>query len=161
MGPGRLRVVTPRRGGVLLVAIVAMIIAVVLAFLAPNPGRVAARSAGDRLTEKIAALAEGDEVDLAQALGQPWERAVLMEAYMSGDEMNEEIGFQWYGRDDLSGSDESQRTLAFVSQKTVRAEVLLSPETFRLEESIVAFDRADGTFVASRDASGLVTLHRP
>jgi hypothetical protein len=153
---------TPRRGASLLaVAILALVIGVVLAFFRPNPVRVAALEAGDRLTEKVAALAEGDDVDFVQAMGLPWERAVLLEPYMPADMMNEQIGFHWYAGDDVSGSSENQRTLAFVAQRTVVAELLLSPQTFRLDESIVAFNRANATFVASRDPAGLVTLHRP
>ncbi len=78
-------------------AVVAFVaIALAVAFPGPTPGQVAAREAGDRLTQKISALGAGVTVDLAEALDQPWDRVVLMEAYMSGDEMNRELGFDWY-----------------------------------------------------------------
>ena len=142
-------------------AVIAMVVvALAIAFPGPTPGQVAARSAGDRLIEEIRALPAGVEVNLADALDGPWERAVLMEAYMPGDEMNERLGFDWYAADDLAGSDESQQTMAFVNGTTVVAEVLLSPDTFRLDVSIGSFGRAYSTFVTSRDPSGLVVLHK-
>jgi hypothetical protein len=51
--------------------------------------------------------------------------------------------------------------MAFVQGTSVVAEVHLRPETFRLDETITSFNRADSTFVAARDPSGLVVLHRP
>lgn len=142
-------------------AVIAMVVvALAIAFPGPTPGQVAARSAGDRLIEEIRALPAGVEVNFADALDGPWERAVLMEAYMPGDEMNERLGFDWYAADDLAGSDESQQTMAFVNGTTVVAEVLLSPDTFRLDVSIGSFGRAYSTFVTSRDPSGLVVLHK-
>jgi hypothetical protein len=156
---------TARRTHILVVAMAALIAGLVLAaaiaFRSSDPNKEAARAAGTSLANRVAALAKGDKVDFAQAVGQPWERAVLMEAYMQGDEMNLLIGFQWYSEDDLSGSDETQRTLVFLAQKEVVAEVLLSPQTFRLDGSIVGFPWADATFIASRDSSGLVTLRHP
>ena len=142
-------------------AVIAMVVvALAIAFPGPTPGQVAARSAGDRLIEEIRALPAGVEVNLADALDGWWERAVLMEAYMPGDEMNERLGFDWYAADDLAGSDESQQTMAFVNGTTVVVEVLLSPDTFRLDVSIGSFGRAYSKFVTSRDPSGLVVLHK-
>jgi hypothetical protein len=142
-------------------AVIAMVVvALAIAFPGPTPGQVAARSAGDRLIAEIRALPAGVEVNLADALDEPWERAVLMEAYMPGDEMNQRLGFDWYAADHLAGSDESQQTMAFVNGTTVVAEVLLSPDTFRLDVSIGSFGRADSKFVTSRDPSGLVVLHK-
>ena len=110
-------------------AVIAMVVvALAIAFPGPTPGQVAARSAGDRLIAEIRALPAGVEVNLADALDEPWERAVQMEAYMPGDEMNERLGFDWYAADDLAGSDESQQTMAFVNGTAVVAEVLLSPD---------------------------------
>jgi hypothetical protein len=156
---------TPRRVAFVLVFVAGVIglfyVALALAYPGPSPRQVAARDAGDRLVENISGLSDGAAVDLADTLDQPWERAVLMEAYMSGDEMNKRLGFDWYSADDISGSDESQRTMAFVQGTSVVAEVHLRPETFRLDETITSFNRADSTFVAARDPSGLVVLHRP
>ena len=137
-----------------------VVAALALVFPGSTPGQVAAHDAGDRLIEAIRALPSGAEVDLADALDEPWERAVLMEAYMPGDVMNERLGFDWYTADDLAGSDESQQTIAFVNGRTVVAEVLPSPETFRLDASIESFGRAHSRFVTSRDPSGLVVLHK-
>jgi hypothetical protein len=138
-----------------------LIVAVLLAFPGPTPGQVAARDTGTRLVDRISGLSDGATVDLAKVLDQPWDRAVLMEAYMSGDEMNRRLGFDWYSADDSAGLDESQRTMAFVQGTSVVAQVRLRPETFRLGETVTSFDRADSTFVASRQPSGLVVLHRP
>lgn len=124
---------------------------------------------GDRVAAQVMQLADGERIDLATAVGQPWERAVMIRAYTGGDEMNKIVGFPWWSPDDWAGSDEVQRTLAFVAGNTVVAEVEVSPDTFRLDDPVfdegdvtfIEFAPSDAVFVASRAAGGLVTLTRP
>lgn len=145
----------------LVVLIASVVVAANMMFPGPTAGQVTATDAGDRLIPRITSLKDGDQVDLAQALEVTWERAVVMEAYMSGDEMNDVLGFVWYRDDDWAGSDESQRTLAFASGRTVVAEVMLSVDTFRMVEAVESFDAFEAVFVARRDESGVVFLYRP
>lgn len=129
------------------------------------------RDAGDRLAAQVIQLADGERIDLAAAVGQPWERAVMIRAYTGGDEMNKIVGFRWWRSDDWAGSDEVQRTLAFIAGNTVVAEVEVGPYTFRLLDPVfdaedsdvtfVEFAPSDADFVASRAPGGLVTLTRP
>ena len=67
------------------------------------------------------------QIALATAVGQPWERAVMIRAYSDGDEMNRLVGFPWWSSQDLSGSHVRQRMRAFIAGKTVVAEVEVSP----------------------------------
>ena len=146
---------------VLFILIASVVVAVNLMFPGPTAAQVAAMGAGDRLVPLITSLRDGDTVDLVRALDVRWDRAVLMEAYMQGDEMNGVLGFDWYHSDDWSGGDESQRRLAFVSGHTVVADLRLSYETFRMDAAIDSFDASDPVFVARRDESGVVFLYRP
>lgn len=125
--------------------------------------------AGERFEAKVMQLADGERIDLAIAVGQPWERAVLLRAYHDGDDMNKIVGFPWWPSDHWSASDESQRMLAFIAGNTVVAQVGVSEETFRINEdgwdesdaAFVEIDLSDAIFVASRDADGFVTLIEP
>lgn len=146
---------------IVVVLIASVAAAVNLLFPGPTQGQIAAIDTGDRLIPRIMGLQNGDHVNLARALDVAWERAVLMAAYKDGDEMNDVLGFAWYRHDEWAGSDESQRTLAFTSGRTVVAEVLLSPETFRIDEAVESFEASDAVFVVRRDESGVVFLYRP
>ncbi len=80
---------------VLFILIASVVVAVNLMFPGPTAAQVAAMGAGDRLVPLITSLRDGDTVDLVRALDVRWDRAVLMEAYMQGDEMNGVLGFDW------------------------------------------------------------------
>ena len=89
------------------------------------------------------------------------DRAVFMDAYMNGDDMNEVLGFDGYASDANSQMDEATQFVVFVRDETVVADALLWPdEGFQFDDSIRAFSRADAVFVASRGPS-IIELRRP
>ena len=134
------------------------IAAAVLLVFGESADKKAARAAGDAVEQRVAGLGNGEAIDLATALDQPWQRAVVMHAYMSGDEMNAGLGFRWFDDDQWSSySDESQRLL-FVADQTVVADVMTGPETFFLDDAVTELDPSAATLIASRDADDLVTL---
>lgn len=116
----------------------------------------------ERMIKTVTAAQDASRVDIAVALDLPWDRAVLMEAYMPGDEMNRRLGFRWYGEDAISAANESSQFVAFVSGQTVVADTVLDDDEFKFDESVESFARSEGKFVVVReDTSGSVTLSRP
>jgi hypothetical protein len=162
-GPANTRRVIPRTAR--LVAVVATGVVLVGTFLwlrgGPTPKQAAAEAALVRMVAVVGASSEGDQVDLAKVLDVPWDRAVLMDAYMTGDDMNEVLGFHAYASDAKSQMDESTQFVVFVRGETVVADAPLWPdEGFQFDDSIQAFSRADAVFVASRGPS-IIELRRP
>lgn len=120
------------------------------------------RAVGDRLVAAIAAMPDGTEVDLAEALGVPWDRAVLMEPYSTGADMNARLGFPAFADDASGPADEANQFVVFVKGESVVTTSGLFPGTrsFRFDSSIPQFSRDDARFVVVRSDDG-VTLARP
>jgi hypothetical protein len=119
-------------------------------------------AAGDQMVEVIAAMPEGREVDLAQVLAIPWDRAVLMEPYSDGVAMNERLGFRGFSDDASGPMDEANQFVVFVQGQSVVSTASLFPEagSFRFDPAITEFSRDDAKFVVERSGAG-VTLTRP
>lgn len=128
----------------------------------PGLQQFAARQAVKAMTATIASAPAGQRVDLAKALTLPWDRAVLMDPYMNGTEMNRVLGFEAYPADATSQLDESAQFLVFVRDRAVVADTVLWPEadSFRFDSGIRDFSRSDAVFVVARDGD-LVRLQRP
>jgi hypothetical protein len=127
----------------------------------PTPEQAAAQAAVARMVAVVGESSEGEQVDLAKVLDVPWDRAVLMDAYMDGDDMNKVLGFHGYPSDATSQMDESTQFVVFVRGETVVGDAPLWPsEGFQFDDSIRAFTRADAVFVASRGPR-IVELSRP
>lgn len=155
--PRRLRV------GLAVALVVALGIVGVTALFAVGPGaeQRAARAAGAALVARVSALSEGEMIDFATAVRSPWQRALVFDAYVPGDQMNEALGFEWFEADDASSFYDGEMRLLFVSERTVVADVRTRDGTFWLDFSGTGFAPSDAVFVASRVAGGPVTLARP
>jgi hypothetical protein len=147
---------------VLLVAIGALLVGTALWVRAgPTPEQVAGEDAVVRMISVVGASSEGERMDLAQVLDVPWDRAVLMDAYMTGDDMNAVLGFDGYPSDASSQADEATQFIVFVRGETVVADTNLWPdEGFQFDDAIRAFTRTDAVFVAHRGQT-IVELTRP
>ena len=120
------------------------------------------RASIERMITTVRAAQDGAQVDLATALDLPWDRAFLMEAYMSGDEMNRRLEFAWYDRDAISASDESRQFVVFINGHTVVADTVLDDDEFQFDEPVESFARSRGQFIVVReDTSGYVMLSLP
>lgn len=162
-GPANARRVIPRSAR--LVVLVAIGVLLVGTFLwvrgGPTPEQAAAEAAVVRMVGVVGASSEGEQVDLAKVFDVPWDRAVLMDAYMNGDDMNEVLGFHGYASDANSQMDEATQFIVFVRGETVVADAPLWPDDgFQFDDSIRAFTRTDAVFVASRGPT-IVELSRP
>ena len=141
------------------VVVVLVAVSVVIVFPGPSAEQEQARTVGSDLLGKLNGLDAGDTVDLVATAGVPWDRAIVFAAYMSGTEMNQLLGFDWYGNDDVSGSDESQQRLVLVAGQAVVADMTFGPDDhIRLDDAIDRFDRSAATFVAQRDEAGNLVL---
>lgn len=150
------------RGGLALLVVVGLAVAAGVWWIAGWVSMPGDSEASERMVESIAAMPDGREVNLADVLTITWDRAVLMEPYATGSQMNEKLGFGAF-RDDAWGPlDEANQLVVFVAGQSVVATANLFPDpsSFRFDQSIRDFTRDDATFVVERDG-GRVTLTRP
>lgn len=72
-----------------------------------NRERMAADEAATQAVAVIAVTPSGIRVDLAVAVPIEWERAVLMEPYSTGEQMNAKLGFRGFPDDGWGPADEA------------------------------------------------------
>jgi hypothetical protein len=112
------------------------------------------------LTATLTQTPSGQPVDLAKVLGIPWDKAVLMPAGSTGDEMNRRLGFSVYAPGDLSPKDPATQFIVFTLEKVIVAQIELPPSGVQFDHAVEGFTRSDAIFVVSR-VTGAEVLKRP
>jgi hypothetical protein len=126
----------------------------------PDRNSATARAAVGRMIGVVAATPDRGQVDFAQALDVPWDRAVMIAPYTDGAAMNARLGFDWYSASDVSTRVVTAQFVVFVQDRTVVAEAELAAGTFRFDSFVKEFTRAQGVFNVVRSANDTVLQMR-
>ena len=76
---------------------------------------------GERIQASAADLPADETVNLTEALGSDWQRAVVISGYVTEDEIDETIGFEWSDAGRTGGRDNDGQLVVLIRDENVVA----------------------------------------
>jgi hypothetical protein len=114
-----------------------------------------------RLQATVSAAADGEVLDLREAFGLSWDRAVVVGPYSPGSVPNDALGFDHYPPTEVITQGDGTSLLVFARDRTFVADFALYPQGLHFDEAVFRFDADSARFRVVRGEAGVVLTPIP